>query len=114
MLSSGFRPDDHILPSATKACGFLGEYSVGKSVHCLAVKIGYDSDVFVGSSVGDMYAKCGEIGDARKVFDEMPQKNIVSWSGMICGYAQLGEGEEALGLFKQALVEELDVNDFTF
>lgn len=114
MLGYGVRPDDHIFPSATKACAILSRVDVGQSLHCLAVKTGYDCDVFVGSSVVDMYAKCGEIRVARKVFDGMPERNVVSWSGMIYGYAQLGEDEEALRLFKQALIEELDVNDFTF
>ena len=87
---------------------------VGKSLHCLAVKTGYDFDVFVGSSVVVMYAKCGEIRDARKAIDEIPEKNVVSWSGMIYGYTQLGQDEEALRLFKEAMVVNLDVNDFTF
>ncbi|CAN6586463.1 unnamed protein product [Malus baccata var. baccata] len=99
MLGAQLHPDDHIYPSF---------------VQCLAVKTGYEFDVFVGSSVVDMYAKCGEIRDARKVFDEIPKKNVVSWSGMIYGYTQLGQDEEALRLFKQAMVEILDVNDFTF
>lgn len=114
MLGTWVRPDDHIFPSATKSCGILSRYDIGQSIHCLVVKTGYEFDVFVGSSMVDMYAKCGEIGYARQMFDEMPDKNVVSWSGMICGYAQLGEDEEALRLFKEALFENLDVNDFTF
>ncbi|KAK1439810.1 hypothetical protein QVD17_05631 [Tagetes erecta] len=114
MVHHGVRPDDHIFPSATKASAILSSYDVGQSVHCLALKTGYDFDVFVGSSVVDMYAKCGKIEDARKVFDEMPMRNVVSWSGMIYGYSQLGENEEALWLFKQALFAKLEVNDFTF
>ncbi|KAG9449442.1 hypothetical protein H6P81_009407 [Aristolochia fimbriata] len=61
-----------------------------------------------------MYAKCNQIVDARKMFDEMPEKNVVSWSGLIYGYSQVGEDEEALRLFKQAIVANLEVNDFTF
>ncbi|KAF7152519.1 hypothetical protein RHSIM_Rhsim01G0163100 [Rhododendron simsii] len=114
MLGFGVRPDNHIFPSTLKASGMLSWREFGKSVHCLALKIGFDGDVFVGSSVVDMYAKCGEIRDARTVFDGMPVRNVVSWGGMICGYTQLGEDEEALRLFKQALWEGLDVNDFTF
>ncbi|KAK9053618.1 hypothetical protein SSX86_024692 [Deinandra increscens subsp. villosa] len=114
MVDHGVRPDDHIFPSATKASAILSSYNIGRSVHCLALKTGYDFDVFVGSSTLDMYAKCGKIEDARKVFDEMPMRNVVSWSGMIYGYAQLDESEEALWLFKQALFEKLEVNDFTF
>ncbi|XP_073525828.1 uncharacterized protein [Phyllobates terribilis] len=114
MLEIGVRPDDHIFPSATKACAIMSRLDLGRSIHTFALKTGYDLDVFVGSSMVDMYSKCAEIRDARKLFDEMPDRNVVSWTGMIYGYAQLGESEEALGLFKQALHERLDVNDFTF
>ncbi|KAI9380238.1 hypothetical protein POPTR_016G053500v4 [Populus trichocarpa] len=113
MIGENLCPDDHIFPSATKACAILGRCDVGKSVHCLVIKTGYDVDVFVGSSLVDMYAKCGDIKEARNVFDEMPHRNVVSWSGMIYGYTQLGEHEEAMRLFKEALLEGLDVNDFT-
>ncbi|OIW05204.1 hypothetical protein TanjilG_19835 [Lupinus angustifolius] len=114
MLLHGVRPDDHIFPSATKSCAMLARFDVGQSLHCFAVKTAYDNDVFVGSSIVDMYAKCGEIAYARKVFDGMPERNVVSWSGMIYGYTQLGEDEEALRLFKQVLVEDdVGVNDFT-
>lgn len=61
-----------------------------------------------------MYAKCGDLNVARRVFDEMPERNVVSWSGMIYGYTQLGEDEEALKLFKRAMFDGLNVNDFTF
>ncbi|KAL8494034.1 hypothetical protein ACS0TY_025003 [Phlomoides rotata] len=110
----GMFPDDHIFPCATKACGMINSRSMGQSVHGLGVKIGFDVNVFVGSSMVDMYAKCGSLGDARKMFDEMPERNVVSWSVMMNGYAQMGEDEEALRLFKSALWEGLDVNDFTF
>ncbi|XP_062117656.1 putative pentatricopeptide repeat-containing protein At5g52630 [Humulus lupulus] len=114
MLENGVRPDDHIYPSATKSSAILGRCDIGQGIHGLVVKTGFEFDVFVGSSMVDMYAKCGEIKYARKLFDEMPDKNVVSWSGMISGYVLMGEDEEALRLFKQALVENLDVNDFTF
>ncbi|GAB4851598.1 Putative pentatricopeptide repeat-containing protein At5g52630 [Ancistrocladus abbreviatus] len=114
MLGNGVRPDDYNYPSATKSCAILSRLDVGRSIHGLVVKTGYESDVFVGSSMTDMYAKCGDTWDARKVFDEMPERNVVSWSGMIYGYAELGENEEALRLFKRALEEGLDINDFIF
>ncbi|XP_074292810.1 putative pentatricopeptide repeat-containing protein At5g52630 [Silene latifolia] len=114
MIVDGFRPDDHTYPSVLKACGVLARVDIGRMVHGVVLRTGYESDLFVGSSLVDMYAKCGGIWDARKVFDEMPQRNVVSWSGMIFGYAQLGENEEAILLFKSALEKGVDVNDFTF
>ncbi|KAB2608209.1 pentatricopeptide repeat-containing protein [Pyrus ussuriensis x Pyrus communis] len=111
MLGAQLLPDDHIYPSVAKSCTILNGVDVGKSVHCLAVKTGYEFDVFVGSSVVDMYAKCGEIRDARKVFDEIPRKNVVSWSEMIYGYTQLGQDEEVPRLFKQAMVDEIPVKN---
>ncbi|KMT17066.1 hypothetical protein BVRB_2g041230 [Beta vulgaris subsp. vulgaris] len=114
MLENEFRPDDHTYPSAIKSCAILGRVDVGRLIHGVVVKTGYERDLFVASSMVDMYGKCGEIWDARKIFDEMPHRNVVSWTGMIFGYAQLGENEEALRLFRFALEEGVDVNDFTF
>ncbi|KAL7097944.1 hypothetical protein ACP275_10G174600 [Erythranthe tilingii] len=114
LRNDGMFPDDYTFPLATKACAMVNSHCLGQSVHCLATKIGYDVNVYVGSSVVDMYAKCGSLGDARKMFDDMPERNVVSWSGMIYGYAQMGEDREALTLFKGALLQGLAVNDFTF
>ncbi|CAN7139629.1 putative pentatricopeptide repeat-containing protein At5g52630 [Brassica rapa] len=114
MMAGNLRPDDRVLPSATKSCAILSRSDVGRSVHCLSMKSGYESDVFVGTSLVDMYGKCGEVADARKVFDEMPHRNVVTWSAMIYGYAQMGENEEALLMFKEALFDNLEVNDHSF
>lgn len=67
---------------------------------------GYDLDVFVSSALVDMYSKCRELGDARKVFDEIPKRNIVSWTSMITGYVQNDDPHNGLLLFKDFLVEE--------
>ncbi|CAA0837449.1 Putative pentatricopeptide repeat-containing protein [Striga hermonthica] len=112
--NTGMFPDDYILPCVIKSCAMIDDHRLGQSVYCLSLKIGFGESVYVGSSVVDMYAKCGMLGDARNMFDTMPDKNVVSWSGMIYGYAQMGEDEEALRLFKDAFSEGLDVNDFTY
>ena len=70
--------DDHVFYSATKACAFLGRCDIGKSVHAFAIKTEFDFDVFIGSSMVYIYAKYGELSDARKVFDVMPERNMVS------------------------------------
>ncbi|CAA0812741.1 Putative pentatricopeptide repeat-containing protein [Striga hermonthica] len=115
LKNKGMVPDDYIFPCATKSCAMVNDRRLGRSVHCLAIKIGFGLNVHVGSSVVDMYAKCGSLVDARKLFDQMPEKNVVTWSGMISGYTQMGEHEEAMRLFKDAFSEGLEyVNDFTY
>ncbi|KAJ0267245.1 putative pentatricopeptide repeat-containing protein [Hirschfeldia incana] len=114
MAAGSLRPDDRVLPSVAKSCAILGRSDIGGSIHCLSMKSGYESDVFVGTSLVDMYGKCGEVVCARKVFDEMPQRNVVTWSAMIYGYSQMGENEEALLMFKEALFDNLEVNDHSF
>ncbi|KAL9681388.1 hypothetical protein QQ045_013171 [Rhodiola kirilowii] len=72
---------------------------VGLCAHADVFKAGVESDVIVSNHVLNMYAKCGKLGCARKVFDKMPERNIVSWSAMISGYEQGGECLMALELF---------------
>ncbi|XP_020586887.1 pentatricopeptide repeat-containing protein At2g33680 [Phalaenopsis equestris] len=85
----------------------------GMEAHCVAIKTDNSADVFVGSSLLNMYCKLGLLSDARKVFDRMPQKNSVSWAAMISGYASNRDGFEAFELFRLMVVEdECSVNEF--
>jgi pentatricopeptide repeat protein len=70
---------------------------------------GFESDLFVSSALIDMYSKCGELRDARALFDEIPSRNVVSWTSLITGYVQNDSAHEALSLFKELLIEESDV-----
>jgi pentatricopeptide repeat protein len=71
--------------------------------------------VFVGNSIVDTFAKYEAISYTRKMFDEILEKqNVISWTNMINGYAQLGEDKKTLGLFKQTLFGNLNVNNFLF
>ncbi|KAG6532687.1 pentatricopeptide repeat-containing protein At2g33680-like [Zingiber officinale] len=89
----------------TAASHSPGDIWFGRCAHCVAIKVGNNDDVFLGSSLLNMYCKQGCVLDARKVFDRMPVRNSVSWSAMISGYAVLKSGEEAFGLFKLMLEE---------
>ncbi|KAL0395570.1 UNVERIFIED_CONTAM: Pentatricopeptide repeat-containing protein [Sesamum calycinum] len=73
----------------------------GKQVHCLAIKNGLSEIVSVGNAVVTMYAKCGSLNDAVRVFELSTDKNSITWSAMITGHAQSGDGEKALVLFKE-------------
>ncbi|KAL6511824.1 hypothetical protein OROGR_021421 [Orobanche gracilis] len=89
-------------PCAIKSCSALRDLISGKQ----AFVFGYASDLFVSSALIDMYSKCGQLHDARNVFEEIPQRIVVSWTSMINGYVQNGCAREALLLFKEQLAEE--------
>lgn len=72
---------------------------------------GYGSDLFVTSSLVDMYCKCGELSDARMMFDEMPVRNVVSWAVMLNGFLQNGDAGGALRVFKEFLSVEGEEED---
>lgn len=114
MLLEGFDPDIYTYSSLLSICGDLPATEWGKQTHCCIIKPGLDSNVVVGSALVDMYAKCGRLNDARKVFDILPSKNPVSWNAMIGGYAQHGFGREALEIYDIMLRNGVKPNDITF
>ncbi|KAL6524749.1 Pentatricopeptide repeat-containing protein, mitochondrial [Orobanche minor] len=106
MRKSDLRPNRSSFPCAIKSCSALRDLISGKQAHQQVFVFGYVSDLFVSSALIDMYSKCGQLEDARNVFDEIPQRNVVSWTSMINGYVQNGCAREALLLFKEQLAEE--------
>lgn len=101
MKAHGAIPDSYTYPFVIKACSSMCKVWEGKSVHGSALRCGLDQDIYVGTSLIDMYGKCGEVGDARKVFDGMSQRNVVSWTAMFVGYAAVGDVVEAKKMFDE-------------
>nr|XP_043618074.1 pentatricopeptide repeat-containing protein At3g21470 [Erigeron canadensis] len=89
----------NVVPLVLKACAYLSMIHFGKALHSESIKTGVGSNVVVGTSTVSMYAKCGHVTNARKLFDEMPVKNVVTWNAMIGGYMLNGLTEPALDLF---------------
>ncbi|CAF1762446.1 unnamed protein product [Brassica oleracea var. botrytis] len=98
MLKDEIFPDNFVVPNVCKACGALQWSGFGRGLHGYVAKSGLDDCVFVASSLADMYGKCGVLDDARKVFDEIPERNVVAWNALMVGYVQNGMNEEAIRL----------------
>eukprot|EP01018_Ginkgo_biloba_P037423 Gb_09406 [translate_table: standard] len=107
-------PDSTTLVSVLAVCAYIGALEHGKWIHDYIVKHKFDSDVFVGTALIDMYAKCGSIVIARKLFDNMTNRDLVVWSAMIAGYGMHGHGEDALTLFSQMQQTGMKPNHITF
>lgn len=97
------KPNGVSFASVLTACARGGLLDVGRKIHGLSVCWGFVVDVYVASSLIDMYAKCGELVYARNVFDRCWEKNIVSWTSMIAGYVHSHYFKEAIELFNEML-----------
>ncbi len=114
MQQEGLSPDKFTFVQAVKACAGLGSLEDGRLVHEQVIQSDCESDVFLGSSLVDMYAKCGSIDDAWRVFHKMPSRDVVTWTTMILGHVKCGQGQKALELFQQMQQEDVQPNSITF
>lgn len=101
MFRSGIFPNEFTLATAVNACSVLAEIRSGKKIHAHVELLGLGDNLVVCSSLVDMYGKCNDVDEARRVFEAMGEKNIVSWTSMVSAYAQNALGNEALSLFKE-------------
>ncbi|XP_057982452.1 putative pentatricopeptide repeat-containing protein At3g13770, mitochondrial [Malania oleifera] len=114
MLRSGTKPNEFTFATVLTSC--LGAFGLdqGRQVHSLIIKNNFDTHMYVGSSLLDMYAKSGRIHEAREVFEGLPERDVVSCTAIISGYAQLGLDEEALDLFRKLQKEGMISNYVTY
>lgn len=114
MLLEGISPDAITFTSSLKACGSIRAIGKGMEVHAEIIKKGLcDGDLVVGSSLVDMYARCGLLETAQEVFDELSDRDVVLWTALISGYAQHELGEQALNCFEQMQFEGFSPNAIT-
>ncbi|KAL5204492.1 hypothetical protein ABZP36_009363 [Zizania latifolia] len=112
MLWDGVKPNTYTYSSALKACAKLEALQYGRKIHGFVNKTQDLSNVFVGSSLIDMYMRCGKVDEAQRVFDAMPEHNLVTWKVIVTGFAQNGLCEEALKYMYLMQQEGHEVDDF--
>ncbi|CAN4090851.1 unnamed protein product [Withania somnifera] len=105
--------DPFILLSIVGACASLATLQLGKQIHRLVLGLGYESSLFVSSAHVDMYAKCSDIAEAKRIFDSMT-RDVVTWTLIIVGMAQHGQAIEALSLYNDMILAGLKPNEVTF
>ncbi|GJY92256.1 pentatricopeptide repeat-containing protein [Tanacetum coccineum] len=103
MKVSSLKPDKFTYPSVINSCAGLGEVGVGESVYEEVLGNGYVLDLYIGNSLIDMFARFGKMEKARKVFDGMCVRDVVSWNCLVSGCSANGEWEEALRVFCEAM-----------
>lgn len=96
----GVEPELATMMGFLPACSYLAALQHGVCGHSYAVVRGFTADISVCNALIDMYSKCGKVEAARRVFDKMYQRDVVSWNAMIVGYGIHGLGREAILLFQ--------------
>ncbi|GAA0185697.1 hypothetical protein LIER_32985 [Lithospermum erythrorhizon] len=99
MVLDGFKPNTSCISCVLNALASLKALPAGRNIHGLVVRTGREGDVFIASSLIDLYCKCGETKDGREVFDSILHKNVVCWNSLVAGYSLNGQLGEAIEVF---------------
>lgn len=114
MLCCGFKPNHSCIVVALSACGFLGALDQGRWIHAYVDKKKLELDGILGTAIVDMYAKCGCIELAYRVFEEMPFRDVFTFTSLISGLANHGESARAITLLERMKRERVKPNEITF
>lgn len=114
MRKGGIKSSRSTLGSVLSAIASLEALYYGLLVHAEAIKQGLDNNIYVGSSLINMYGKCFMLDEAKQVFDSIDEKNIVIWNAMLGGYAQNDYVDEVMELFFSMMRCGIDPDEFTF
>ncbi|KAL3522318.1 hypothetical protein ACH5RR_015152 [Cinchona calisaya] len=109
----GIKCNEFAFPSVLKACSLTKDLVLGRVVHGIVVVTGFESDVYVANTLVVMYAKCGEFVDSRRLFDEIPERNSVSWNALFSCYTQIECFGEAVGLFREMVASGIRPDEFS-
>ncbi|KAG2672947.1 hypothetical protein I3760_13G065900 [Carya illinoinensis] len=99
LQKTGSKITELVLSAVARVCGRVGAIEEGKQAHCMVFKHGFDRDMILMTSLLDMYFKCTDIKDARRVYDEMPSRDVVVNNNMIFGLCRCQLTVEAINVF---------------
>ncbi|KAB1204476.1 hypothetical protein CJ030_MR8G028128 [Morella rubra] len=110
----GIEPDEISIVSVLPACAQLGALEVGKWIHMYSDKNGLSCKTNICNALIEMYAKCGCIDEARQLFGNMVDRDVITWSTMLGGLANHGKAREAIELFQDMQIAKVQPNGITF
>ncbi|KAM1261766.1 hypothetical protein ACFX13_027695 [Malus domestica] len=113
-VQPGICMDPFVLSVVLKACGLGLNLSYGEVIHGYSIKSCFVNSVFVGSALLDMYMKIGKIEQGCRVFDEMPIRNVVSWTTVITGLVRAGYNAEGLEYFSEMWRSKVQYDAYVF
>ncbi|KAK9288226.1 hypothetical protein L1049_016675 [Liquidambar formosana] len=100
MLQESVAPNKFTFPSVIRACCISNAMEEGKQVHAHVIKFGFGTDGFSQNNLIHMYVNLRSLEEARRVFDKMPRRDVVSWTTLITGYSHWGFVDDAFEVFE--------------
>lgn len=114
MQAWNINPNEITMVCCLSACSQLGAVDVGIWIHYYIEKHGLSLNVALGTALVDMYSKCGNITKALNIFSDMPRKNCLTWTSIICGLALNGHAHDAISYFEEMINTGLKPDEITF
>lgn len=114
MRMQGISPDAISVVNALSACVCLADLHIGKGFHTYAIKYAFMSNIYVNTALLNLYSKCADLPSAQRVFNDMTDRNSVTWSAMIGGYGMQGDSAGSIDLFNEMLKENIYPNEVVF
>ncbi|KAM7262632.1 hypothetical protein ACFE04_000315 [Oxalis oulophora] len=113
MRRIGAKPNESTMVIVLSACANTGSIELGKWVRSWIEEKGMSSNLKLVNALIDMYSKCGELDTARALFEDIRKRDVISWNVMIGGYTHTSQYKEALMLFREMLISDVEPNDVT-
>ncbi|KAJ9544015.1 hypothetical protein OSB04_023722 [Centaurea solstitialis] len=110
----GAGPDAIMVSAVLSACGSMDDAVWGRAVHGLVVKLRFGSNLCLCNTLLGMYSESGRSDEMVRLFDEMSEKDSISWNSIIAGHVQQGEYLDALTVFVRMVLRRISVNHVTF
>ncbi|CAK9140500.1 unnamed protein product [Ilex paraguariensis] len=114
MQVSGFKPNSSSITSVLQAISELGSLNFGKEIHGYVMRNRLDYDIYVGTSLLDMYVKNDNLCYAQGVFGSLKSKNHFAWNSLISGYSFKGQFEDGVKLLNQMESEGIEPDLVTY
>ncbi|KAH7422647.1 hypothetical protein KP509_12G018600 [Ceratopteris richardii] len=114
MEGDSLKPDEVTFLNLLKGCQTEEHLEFCQLIHNCCIEYGHETDLYIGSCLVDVYCTCGRLIEAWRVFEVMPERNVVSWNAIVTGCAERGDGEDVLELYEQMQVEGLHAEDITY
>ncbi|KAF9587082.1 hypothetical protein IFM89_039690 [Coptis chinensis] len=106
------RPDEYALANALKAAPLVSIH--GRKIHAVVVKLGFCRFTILMTALMNFNLKCGNLDGATKVFDDMPDRDVVSWTSMIVGYTQHHRYKHSLDALRSMIAASVVPNGYSF